>query len=221
MTIAGQARALLAKDILLAGRSADAITRAGALGVLTTVAIALAIGPDTTGTGHPPALSTLWGAYLFASILCFDATMQQEFELGAMEAVRLSGLNPAAIFLGKLLTNLLVVAIVCGTITAVGAVLFGTGLGWTQAAVLGLGLVGVAAIGTLCSAQVGIAGARVDLLALLVLPLALPLVLASGRVLSGMAASGGVDGRTLGLLAAFDVVYLVAGWLAFETTLAE
>jgi heme exporter protein B len=98
------------------------------------------------------------------------------------------------------------------------------------AKVMALGILGFAAVGTLFSAAVSSTRLQGGLLALLVFPLCLPLVLASTQILIAMfserpdgsaaAASGGTGaGGGVAILIAFDVIFLVASWLASELLL--
>jgi heme exporter protein B len=81
-------------------------------------------------------------------------------------------------------------------------------------------MLGFAAVGTLFAAAVSSTRLQGGLLAVLVFPICLPIVVASTQVLVGMFRDGEPLGAAgLGLLTAFDAVYLVLSWLAFERIL--
>jgi heme exporter protein B len=84
------------------------------------------------------------------------------------------------------------------------------------AAAVALGLAGWSAAGILLAAVASAARTRDVLLPVVLYPLMLPLIPPAVR--AAEAAFGGDAGGlavALGLLAAFDVVYVVVGWLAF------
>jgi len=89
--------------------------------------------------------------------------------------------------------------------------------------VLLLGVLGFAAVGTLFAAVSLRTRAREVMLPLLMLPLAAPLVIAGIQASTQLLAGEGLDAvaHWLRLIGAFDVVFLVVGWLAFEYVVEE
>jgi heme exporter protein B len=89
--------------------------------------------------------------------------------------------------------------------------------------VLLLGLLGFAAIGTLFAAVSLRTRAREVMLPMLMLPLAAPLFIAglqtSAQLMAGQ--PFGAIAHWLRLIGAFDVVFLVVGWLTFEYVVEE
>jgi heme exporter protein B len=90
---------------------------------------------------------------------------------------------------------------------------------WGFAGVIALAMIGFAAVGTLFAAVVSSTRLAGGLLALVVFPLVLPVVIASTQLLTEMFEGGGVGGLGLGVLVAFDGIFLVVSWLAFELVL--
>ena len=82
--------------------------------------------------------------------------------------------------------------------------------------VMALGLVGFGAVGTLFAAAVTSSRLQGGLLAMLVFPLSLPIVLASTQLMVGLFEQDRPLGAGVGVLVAFDIVFLVASWLVFE-----
>src|SRR5213076_27737 len=91
----------------------------------------------------------------------------------------------------------------------------GSGLGVLVAGFV-LGTIGLAAVGSLFGVLEGSPRAREAVFPLLVLPLATPVLLAGVKA-TALATSGraGEAGGWLGLLGAFDAVFLAAGTLVF------
>jgi len=108
-------------------------------------------------------------------------------------------------------------------VTPVGVLFFGFDLSaapFTFLIVMGLGIFGFAAVGTLFAAVVSSTRLQGGLLAMMVFPITLPLVLASTQMMLRTFRDGqspGVGG--IGVLAAFDVIFLIVSWLVFEWVL--
>lgn len=203
---------LVWKDLRIEARAWAALPSMVVGGVLFVVVLAMGGGVERSGAG---VSTTLWAAFLLMAVLGVERGMVVERQGAALSGVLLTRVDPGSVYLAKLAANLVMLGIAAAVVSVVGTVLFGLdirGAGWGLAAAVALGLVGITAVGTLFAAALGgVSGGR-GLLVLLVLPLCIPVVVASGRA----AAAGEVGGPAFGVLAAFDVVYVVAGWLAFE-----
>lgn len=207
---------LVWKDLRIEARARAALPAMVVAGVLFVVVLAMGGGVARSGQGMT---TILWAAYLVSGVLGVERGMAVERESDALSGVLLTPVDRGAVFLAKLVANLVVMAASAAVVSAVGIVLFGletAGASWGFLAALGLGLVGLAALGTLFAAVIGGGSGRRGLLALLVLPLCVPLVVVSGRAAAAMVGGSPGAGPGLGVLVAFDVVYVVAGWLAFE-----
>jgi heme exporter protein B len=156
---------------------------------------------------------------LFAAVLSFRRAYESEGEDGALEGLLLSPIDKAAVFLGKaaavaaqlVALEVVVILLVSG--------LFGLSLGndaWATAAAFVLGTVGLAAAGSLFGVLTESPRAREAVFPLLVLPLATPVLVAGVRATAlATAGRGGEAGSWLGLLIAFDLVFLAMGTLVF------
>ena len=82
--------------------------------------------------------------------------------------------------------------------------------------VVALGTVGIAGIGTLFAAMAENARAREVLLPVLLFPLLVPVVIAAVRATSALIQPIPGDAPWLGLIAAFDVIFITLSTLAFE-----
>jgi heme exporter protein B len=156
-----------------------------------------------------------WVAVLFCTVLAVQRSVSVESADGARDGLRLSGLDPAGLFLGKsaaVAAQLLVLEAVLG----LGVVLlYGAKIEapWLIVASCLFGTVGLAATGTLYGALS--AGLRVKetLLPFLLLPIVAPVLLAGTRIWQA-ASAGGIpsDGtQWLRLLLVFDAVYVALG----------
>jgi heme exporter protein B len=83
--------------------------------------------------------------------------------------------------------------------------------------IMGLSMLGFAAVGTLFAAVVSSSRLQGGLLAMVVFPLTLPLVVTSTRMTAQLyMGGGGADGKAFAVLLAFDLIFLVVSWIAFE-----
>lgn len=214
--------ALLAgKDLRIEARTHQTITLVVMLGVLIIVVLGLGLG----GQEAPAfgAAAVLWVAYLFGGVLCFEKTMAVEKHDGALEGLLLAPVDRGVIYCAKLLTNLAFMLVMAVVVTPVAILLFGFDLSAAPAAfvlVMAVSMLGFAAIGTLFAAAVSSTRLQGGLLALLVFPISLPLVITSTQLLMGVFREGeALNLGGLGVLIAFDLIFLVASWLVFELIL--
>jgi len=210
---------LTAKDLRIEARSRQTLGLVIVLGILIIVVLGLGLGADGR---MPPysATAILWVAYLFGGVLCFEKTMAVERRDGALAGLLASPIDRGIIFASKLLSNLVLMLALAVVVTPAAILLFGFDLSAAPGAfvvVTGLSMVGFAAVGTLFAAAVSSSRLQGGLLAILVFPICLPVVIASTQILIGLFRDGRpLEAEGLGILIAFDAVYLVVSWLAFE-----
>jgi len=213
---------LVAKDLQIEARSRQTIGLIVVLGVLIVVVLGLGLGAGGPVEGMR-ATAILWVAYLFGGVLCFEKTMAVEAHDGALAGLMLAPVDRGSIYLGKLLANLALMLAMALVVTPVGVVMFRFDLSVAPAGfivVMALSMIGFAAVGTLFAAAVTSSRLQGGLLAVLVFPLCLPLVIASTQQMLGMFEEGrALAGPGLGLLIAFDIIFIAASWLVFEALL--
>ncbi len=216
---ARQLACLVFKDLRIEARSRQTLGLMVMLGVLVVVVLALGLGPQQV---QSPALATsvLWVACLFGGVLCFEKTMAIEREDGALAAVLLAPVDRGVLYLAKLISNLLLMAVLALVVMPVAVVLLqfdlGPHLGWFVA-LMALSFVGFAALGTMLAAATGGSRLQGGLLAIVVLPACLPLIVTTTQLSVRMFAEGlAPTASALGVLIAFDAIFLVVCWLVFE-----
>ena len=213
------------KDLRIEGRSRVALNQVLPFAVLVLVLFAFALDPDR-GVLVRAAAGLYWVAVLFSALLAVQRSQAIEVGEGTRDALRLSGLDPAGVFLGKagaVAVQLLVLEVLLG----VGVVvLYGVdpaGLGLLAVTAL-VATAGLAAAGTLYGVIAAGLRVRETLLPLLLLPVLAPVLIAATRAseaaLSGVSA-GVSAGSWLALLATFAVVYLGFGVVAFGPLLED
>ncbi len=164
----------------------------------------------------------LWVAFVFASLLGLGRTVAAEREKGILDRLLLTPVDRKAIYLAKLLGNMLWIGVVEIIALPVFAALFNVSfsVGLLIPIVL-LGTLGIAAVGTLFSAMAAATTARELLLPILIFPLIVPIVIAAVRATSALLVPVANDPPWLGLIAAFDVIFLSISMLMFEYVIED
>jgi heme exporter protein B len=117
-------------------------------------------------------------------------------ESGGGDALRLTGAEPYAIYLGKTLANLIVIAAVFLLLLPIASVFFDVGSLEALPGLLGvaaLGLVGYAAWGTLFAALARGLRARELLLSVVLFPSLVPLWIGAGKLTQARWSGGTID----------------------------
>ncbi|MCP4433926.1 MAG: ABC transporter permease [Actinomycetia bacterium] len=211
------------KDLRLERRSKVALGQMLPFAMLVLLLFAFALDPDR-GVLEQATAGLFWMTVLFTAVLAVQRSFAVELEEGVLDALRLTGIPPAAVYLGKvmaLVLELFALEIVLGIGVAVlyDARLEGWGL---LVVVLVAATVGIAAAGV----TYGILAARLRqgsaLLPILLLPLLAPVLIAATRgseVALRSEAGGGWSWASL--LGVFAVAYLALGTVLFKPLLDE
>ena len=88
------------KDLRIEARARVALWQVVPFAVLVLVLLAFAIGPDQASLRHA-APGIFWVALLFSTVLAIQRSVAVESGEGTRDGLRLSGIDPAGIFLGK------------------------------------------------------------------------------------------------------------------------
>jgi heme exporter protein B len=209
------------RDLRVEARSRVTLNQVGPFALLVLILFAFALDPD--GPVLERATPGLyWITVLFAALLAIARSAALDETDGVRDALRLSALDPAGVFVGKTLAVVAELAVLevllgVGVIILYGADPSGAAL---LLATCVAATVAVASTGTLYGALVSGLRVRETLLPLLLLPVLAPVLIAATRAFES--ALGGVpaDGWPwCGLLATFAVLYSVAGALAYGTLL--
>jgi heme exporter protein B len=170
--------------------------------------------------------SLIWLAIFFSGTLALDRSFANERESGCWQSLARYPAAASLIFLAKMTVNL--ASLVLLELILIPAFIVMTDIRllerpWGLALVAALGNIGFAAVGTLISALTADLRSRGGMLALLLLPLVTPVILASAEATS-LLLQGNVDQewwRWIQLLAIFATVFTVLGALVFEVVMEE
>jgi len=217
-----QVATLIAKDLRIEARNRQTLGLVAVLGILIITVLGLGLGAQNNVAGFS-ATAVLWVAYLFSGVLCFEKTMAVERNDGVLAALMMAPIDRGVIYLAKLLSNLVLIVAVAAVVTPAGVLFFGFDLSaapFTFAGVMALSIVGFAAVGTLFAAMVSSTRLQGGLLAMMIFPVTLPLVMVSTDLLIETFRDGvALDAGAVGIIVAFDVIFLVVSWLVFEWVL--
>lgn len=213
---------LVCKDLRIESRNRQTLGLVTVLGVLIVSVLGLGLGVSTNAAGYS-ATGVLWVAYLFSGVLCFEKTMAVERNDGVLAGLLMAPLDRGLIYLSKLASNLLLMFAVALVVTPVGIVFFGFDLSaapGTFVLVMVLSIIGFASVGTLFSAVVSSTRLQGGLLAMMLFPVVLPLVITSTQLMLRTFRDGlPVNPAAIGVIIAFDAIFVTVSWLVFEWVL--
>jgi len=211
------------KDLLLEHRSKETLNALFFFALLLLFVFQFTLGPDRERlAGALPGL--LWLGFILSGLLGLGRAFVVERENDCWEALLLAPGDKSAIYVGKLAGNLLLMFIVEAMLLVLFGVFFNLDLVPALPAlvvVIGLGTVGFAAIGTLFAAMTTQVRARELLFPVLLLPVQVPVLLATVQATEAVLLGEplGAVAHWLKLLAAADVVYVAVGVLTFDFVL--
>ena len=216
--------AVLRKDLLIEWRSRDRVVAMLVFALLVVVVFQFALPGGVSARTRENAGGLLWVAYVFASLFGLGRAFSLELENDAISGLALAPGDRGQVFLGKLGATLVVLALVQAVTALAFALVFELSLlpiAAPLAAVVLLGSLGLASIGTLFSAISVGTRFREVMLPLLLLPLLVPVLLGAVRATTALLAGGELPFAPVQLLIVTDATYLIVSFLAFDFVLDE
>ena len=212
-----------AKDLRIEARSRVTLQQVLPFGLIVLLLFAFALDPDR-GILKRVAPGLFWVTVLLAALLAVSRSFGIEADNGARDGLRLSGLDGAAVFLGKALALALQLLLLEVVLTACVVVLYGIELNTLVPLVLATiaATIGVAATSTLYGVLAAGLRVRETLVPLLLLPVVAPVLLGATRAWE--AAIDGIPSDAwpwVALLGVFAVLFTTIGMLAFGPLLEE
>jgi len=217
---------LLGKDLRREFRTREMLTSMGIYTVLVLViyGVALIMASESVDILQMSA-GLFWALIVFTSLLGLNRSFSYEKEDGALEGILLVPLDRSVIFLSKLTANLLFLLLVEALAVPLFFLFFLSGLEmqptlpWALIPLL-VGTIGIAGIGTLLATITINTRGKDVLLALLFIPLILPLLYAcvSATTLAITGSSTLMDGYVpaLALAIGYDVIMILVSWVLYD-----
>jgi heme exporter protein B len=216
--------AILWKDLVTEWRSRDRVVAMLVFSLLVVIVYHFAL-PEGTGADaatHAPGL--LWVAFVFAALIGLGRSFAQELENDALSGLALAPVDRGFVFLGKAVSNALLIAIVQGLTAAAFAIVFDLDFlssAGALAAVFGLGTLGIASVGTLFSAMAVRTRFREVLLPILLLPALFPVLAGAVEGTLETLRDGAPAFASIQLLLVVDGIYWIICFIGFEYVLDE
>ena len=211
------------KDLRIEARSRVATNQVAPLALVILLLFGFALEPDR-GVLTRASAGLFWVAVLLSALLAVQRSFAVEADDDARDGLRLSGLDPAGVFLGKAAALGLELLVLEAVLAAGVIVLYDAPSGrlGLLAATAVAATCGLAAAGTVYGALSAGLRVRETLLPLLLLPVVAPVLLAATRASEAALDLGVTDGWSwVVLLVVFAVIYLAFGIVAFGPLLEE
>ncbi len=218
---------LLRKELLLERRVPQLVPAMSLFGVTTFVVFHFALGQRTVEGDL--AAGILVVTLLFATILGVNRLYVADREEGGFDAFLLAPVDRTALGVAKAVTLFAFLGLVeLVMLPAFAILLLGPGMDLEVVAKLGVVLLlvnsGLSVIGTLVGALAIQTRARDLIGPLIALPLLVPVVIGAARALSPVLAEGGagaLEGRWLGVLGLYDLVFGLLAYALFDFLLED
>ncbi len=214
---------IVRKDLRAELRSKELISSMFLFALLSILIFSFALELERTAR-EEAITGVLWVTIVFASIIGLNRSMAMEREQGNFDAMLIAPIERTAIFFGKFIGNLIFALVVGLLLLPLMTILFNKSLVMPLLLlVMLLGTFGFSAVGTLLAAMTVQTRARESLLPIVMMPVALPVLLASVKASTSILnATPLADWVTwLQILAVVDVVYLVTCFLLFQFVIEE
>jgi heme exporter protein B len=235
------ARLVAGKELRIERRSRVVTNQVLPFAAVTMVMFAFALdargvsGVDAAGATRTTdvlelvAPGLVWLATLFSLLVLVQRAFAVEADDGALDALRVAGVDPVAIYWGKAMALAVQLAGLELILLVAAVLLYGADVragGVVLLAVtLVLATIGLACVGTLYGGLIAGFTGRETLLPLLVLPVVAPVLIGATRAVESALGTDGValsEGWPwVGLLAVFAAAFGVGGALAFGPLIEE
>jgi len=217
-----QAFRIAGKDLTIEWRSREILATSAFLAVIVVLVFSFAF--VVGGVAPPPTVvaGILWVAILISGVVGLGRTFDRERDGDAIRALLLSPVPRGAIYVGKLLATIALMLGVEAAVAVLVTVFFNARVGENVArvgALLLLGTVGFATVGSVFSAALLRSRSRDVLLSTLLYPIVVPLLIAGARGTANLLdPSPDYDAALFWtqFMVAVDVIFLVVGAWAFE-----
>lgn len=166
----------------------------------------------------------LWVTFVFAGTLGLNRSLALEKDRGCLDGLLLAPVDRSAIFIGKMMGNLILMLVAEIIILLIYSVLYNINL--FQGGLLivfFLGSFGFITVGTLLSSMAVQTRTRELLLPILLFPVILPVLLAATKACNGFISGYEIIEILpwIYLLIAYDLIFLAVGLMMFEYILEE
>jgi heme exporter protein B len=220
-----QLRALVWKDVLVEARARESVVAGAVFALLVLVIFNFAFDLRVENVAAV-APGVLWVTVTFAGILNLGRAFARERDRRTLDGMLLAPIDRSALYLAKVVNNLgsMLVVELIAVPAFIGLFNVVVNLPLLVLALL-LGTLGLAGVGTLFAAIAAHTRAREVLLPLLLFPVQVPVILATVKSTGAAIRVPGIEppeiGQWLGLLVAFDALFLGLSVVLFDYVIEE
>jgi heme exporter protein B len=217
---------VLRKDVAIELKSLEMVSTTLFFAVSCVLVFAFALVRDGAIVADASA-GILWIAIAFSGTLALGRTFERERYADTLRALLLAPAPRTAIYVGKLLGIVLLLAVAELLVVPMVALLFNASLFAQPLLLLGLlaaGTVGFAAVGTLFAAMLVRSRTRDVMLPILLYPITVPVIIGGVRGTAALLVEipdRAVAGMWIALLVSFDVVFITLALWTFEPAMTE
>lgn len=217
---------VIRKDLLIEVRSREILYTTLFFAIACVLVFAFGFVRDGRAIEHAAA-GILWIAIAFSGTLALGRAFERERQNETLRALLLAPVDRPALYVGKLLGLVLLLAAVEAVVVPLVALMFQAPLFAHPVLMLALllsGTVGFAAVGTLFAAMLVRARSRDVLLPILLYPITVPVIIAGVRGTAALLqpeADLPMARAWLSMLVFFDVVFITLALWTFEPLMTE
>lgn len=228
---------LIGKDLSMSFQQRDTIVLIFLFSLLVVLVFCFAFGPifpqDMVERGKL-AGSVLWAAFAFAGVIAMSRSFVQEREHGALQAILLTGVDPANLYVAKVASTALLLIFLEAVLAPITLILMGmmdtlAPLDFVKIlGVTALGTLGFSAIGTILAAMANPKTGRESLLSVILFPMVFPVVIGASkttialltyRELERRGVPNPFESQWVVLLVVYSLLFLAVSYLLFEYVL--
>jgi heme exporter protein B len=220
-----QLRTLIWKDLLVEARGRETVLAGAVFALLVLVIFNFAFDLRVENVAAV-APGVLWVTVTFAGVLSLGRAFARERDRRTLDGLLLAPIDRSALYLAKVFTSIVSMLVVEVVALPAFVALFNLVVNLPLLILaLVLGTLGLAGVGTLFAAIAAHTRAREVLLPLLLFPIQVPVIMATVKSTGAAIRVPGLEppdvGQWLGLLIAFDALFLGLSVLLFDYAIEE
>lgn len=215
--------AIIQKDLQAEFRSRELVATMVLFSLMSVLVFSFALELDRVAERQAVS-GVLWVTIVFASLLGLNRSMAMENDNASMDALLLAPISRVSIFAGKLVSNFVFTLAVGLLLMPLMTLLYNLNLlsGWLLLVVI-LGILGICVTGTLLSTMSLQSRSPAALLAIVQLPVVLPILLAAVISTNGIIGDLPLTDWVswIQVLLAINIIYLALSFLMFAYVIEE
>ena len=193
--------------------------------LVTLFVFSRAIEPDSE-TGQKAHAGILWVTFLLAGAIGIDRAFRSgDGGNKVLEGLLLSPVGRTTIYYAKVTSTLLFLLVMEAVILVLFCVLYNVSISLSDLGALAVVIlavtIGLVAVGVTLSAMTRAIHGGDVILRILLFALLIPLLWSAVRVTASIFSEDAVDWNAIGIIGAFDLVYVASGQLLFEPILQD